>query len=326
MKATLSAIALGAMLACTCGGALAQFTATTTQQGIGNTAYTEQISSNDFRISATIEQIGNNTRAGDPVTKTPGIFQRPVTGAARPEAAIRQRGDENTASIVQDQMIVPDVRALIEQVGNNNTAAITQDVAQGVSASLNQNGHHNVARVQQLGFGDRGGARGTQNGSENFLSITQENNTLSSGVGIQNGYGNSATIYLSGFASFGNVEQDGSMNTATITIQDVEDTISSVRQLGTGNTATTTQLTTFFTSSSDILQDGNNNLATVRQVFGANDALIAQIGDNNSATVMQTGISGVSDRNSAYIRQVGDGFVASITQSGSGNQAGIYQH
>jgi hypothetical protein len=326
MQAKLSAIGLGALLACACGGALAQITATTTQQGIGNTAYTEQISTTDFGISATIEQIGNNNRAGDPVTKTPGIFQRPVTGAARLEAAIRQRGDENTASIVQERNIFPDVTALIEQVGNNNTAAITQDVAQGVNASLNQNGHHNVARVQQLSFGDRGGARGIQNGSENFLSITQENNTLSSGVGIQNGFRNSGTIYLSGFESFGNVEQDGSMNTATITIRDVEDTTSSVRQLGTGNTATTTQLTTFFGSSSDVFQDGNNNLATVRQAFGANDALIAQIGDNNSATVMQTGAPSPSDRNSAYIRQVGDGLVASITQSGAGNQAGIYQH
>jgi hypothetical protein len=325
MKAKLSAIAIGAILACACGGALAQITATTTQQGIGNTAYTEQIG-NDPRMSATIEQIGNNNRAGDPVTKTPGIFQRPVTGGGLPEATIRQRGDENTASIVQERIFFT-VRALIEQVGNNNTAAISQEGLQGIDlTSLNQNGNHNVARVEELNTTDAHGSTGIQNGSENFLSIKTEANTFGGGNVIQNGFRNSATIDLDGFGAVGVVEQDGSMNTATITIRDVEDTLSLVRQLGTGNTAATTQLSTFFSSSSDIVQDGNNNLATVRQVLGSNEALIAQIGNNNSATVMQTGAPFPSDRNSAYIRQVGDGFVASITQSGAGNQAGIYQH
>ena len=195
MKAKFSAIALGAILACACGGALAQITATTTQQGVGNTAYTEQIGTIDQRITATIEQIGNNNRAGDPATRTPGIFQRPEHPLGQPVATIRQNGDENTASIVQER-IAFDAEVLIQQVGNNNSAAIAQNLLTGVGpTSLSQTGSNNVARVEVLNTSDTGGFRGIQNGSENFLSFRQEFGHFAGGSVTQNGVKNSATRF-----------------------------------------------------------------------------------------------------------------------------------
>ena len=43
------------------------------------------------------------------------------------------------------------------------------------------------------------------------------------------------------------------------------------------------------------------------------------------ASTMQTGVT-LGMTNTARITQIGEGFVASITQTGSGNSAGIYQH
>lgn len=320
MKTVLSSVALGAALACACHPVVAAPTVTTTQQGIANTAYTEQIGG-DALTAATIVQIGNNNRAGDPLAQTPGIYQRMAPAAS---ASIRQQGDGNTANIVQDGTRMP-VTAQIGQVGNRNTAAITQTIVTYSDASLSQTGTGNVARLDQSQVADLG-FRGIQNGTDNYLSFRQNNAVYGTPVVTQMGTANAVSVNQDGvlFSGGTTIEQNGSMNTVASTLQGVTDTIDSVRQTGIGNAVTTTQ--TFSNNvSSVIVQNGNNNVAALTQNQGLYDSSqITQIGNRNSATVVQraTGSGG----NVAIIRQIGDAYVANVTQTGANNSVGIYQH
>ena len=77
MKATLSATGLGALIASACTAAFGRTDGHDAQTGTGNTAFIEQTMLDPLApASATIIQVGNNNHAGDPVTQTPGIFQR----------------------------------------------------------------------------------------------------------------------------------------------------------------------------------------------------------------------------------------------------------
>jgi hypothetical protein len=312
MKATLPAIGLGAILACACNVAFGQL-ATTTQQGTGNNAYTEQ--STAFGV-ATITQIGNNNHAGDPVTKTPGIFQGGA-GFAQGTATIYQRGDGNTASVRQEDSVLPTVGE-IRQVGNNNAATITQHNVFFTGALIRQTGADNVATVEQEATDVS--LTAIQTGVGNLLSFRQFQTAHGPATVTQTGASNSVTVDQDAvfFAAGTVIDQVGDMNTVTSTLNGFA--TDKILQVGTGNTATTIQTD----GSSEIVQKGSNNLARVTQNLGANDSLIKQIGNDNSATVLQTGSGNL--RNTAYIRQHGDGFVAAITQAGMDNHAGIYQH
>lgn len=127
MKAALSAIGLGALIATAFNVASAAPTATTTQTGIGNTAYTEQyLVDPTAPASATIVQVGNNNYAGDPVLQVPGILQRNINAYSAATALIYQTGNENAAAIVQDGTSFP-VDATIQQMGDRNLATLTQN-------------------------------------------------------------------------------------------------------------------------------------------------------------------------------------------------------
>jgi hypothetical protein len=103
-----------------------------------------------------------------------------------------------------------------------------------------------------------------------------------------------------------------------------------VQQNGNGNTAVTYQTGGMLAGSSFILhrslitQTGDNNFASLSQ-SGPNGSLIEQRGNDNIAAVTQS-YAGPGNPNTAYIRQIGNGFSASITQHGAGNSAGVYQH
>jgi hypothetical protein len=328
MKATLSAIALGALLACN----IASAQITITQQGTGNGAFTEQqgVMTPGFIPRATTIQIGNNNHAGDPATRTPGILQREPFPFAN--ARIFQKGNENTADIVQDGVVLP-VNAIIEQVGNGNTAAISQHIQTFSDGVLSQTGTNNRATLEQINITDSG-LRAVQNGSDNQLSVRQVA-TVFGGIGVpavtQTGSGNSVTLDLERLLGTGaHIEQVGSMNTVTSTVRDGEAIINSIRQDGTGNTAMShlvggTPVGSSFTiQRSVIVQNGNNNFASLMQT-GPNDSLIKQVGNDNSATIAQTYI-GPGDPNIAFIKQIGSGFSATLTQTGASNSAGVYQH
>jgi hypothetical protein len=328
MKTSLSAIALGALLACN----FASAQVTITQQGTGNEAFTEQqgVVAPNFIPRATTIQIGNNNRAGDPATRTPGILQREPFGTAN--ARIVQNGDENTANILQDGAVLP-VNAIIEQVGTGNTAAISQTIQTFSDGVLSQTGTNNRATLEQSNITDSG-FRAVQNGSDNQLTARQEQSVFG-GIGVpvvtQTGSGNSVTLLLQRLLGTGaHIEQVGNQNTVTSTVRDGEAIINTILQDGTGNTAVSHLVGGFAFGSSLVIhrsiidQKGNNNFASVMQT-GPNDSLIAQVGSDNSATVAQTYI-GPGDPNIAFIRQVGNGFAATITQTGASNNAGVYQH
>jgi hypothetical protein len=326
MKASLSAIALGALLAY--NFATAQ-TITITQQGTGNDAYAEQQGPPGGPLihAATIIQIGNNNHAGDPVSRTPGIIQRERFENAN--ARILQNGNENTANIVQDFVAFP-VNAQIEQVGNRNTAGLRQHFLTYSDGGLRQSGNNNVAMLDQEEVVDSG-LRAVQDGSDNRLSVRQHRTQISTPSVAQTGSGNSVTLDLESiFGTSPQIEQVGSMNTVNSTVHDGEDIGNSIQQNGTGNTAVTNQVggivigSSFTIHRSVIIQNGNNNLASLLQV-GKNDSLIKQVGNDNSATVAQTYI-GPGDPNTAYIKQIGNGFSANLTQVGASNNASIYQH
>ena len=310
MKITLSGSAVGAFLALTCGGAMAQVTATTTQQGSGKTALTEQVQTYIEDMTATIEQIGNNNRVGDPGTQTPGIYQRPQHGSGGADATVRQRGDGNVASIRQERIAYGAI-VLIEQVGNNNSAAVRQDLlTYGETTTLRQTGNDNVASFERLNTGDTPSFTATQTGSDNVLLFRQANGHFVTSRVDQTGSGNVVRVDLNGPESGMMVEQVGDMNTLVSTMLDVDSTRSAVRQIGTGNSVTSTQQSTQG-SQSQIEQTGNNNLATLNQILSNATSLIGQTGNNNRAAVRQIG---------------GEGFASSIIQTGSGNNAGVYQH
>jgi hypothetical protein len=301
MKVALTAIGLGAILACACNGALAQ-TVTTTQQGTANTSYTEQFSVEASRPTATTIQIGNNNRAGDPDTRTPGIIQRNTFSPASAVARIYQNGNANTASIVQDTADIL-VNADIEQVGNYNRAAIIQIDNVHVDAWLRQNGTSNVAVLNQTKVD--GATRAVQNGSGNKLTFSQ-NGVLQNPALTQTGTQNEI-LFSQDEVTLGvlTITQTGDSTIVTGS-QTSSDGTDSIVQVGTGNNAALVQ-----SGAGDglILQNGNYNFASLNQL-GNSKALITQTGNHNRATVTQ----------------IGDAFVASITQTGAYNRAGVYQH
>jgi hypothetical protein len=321
MKAALSAIGLGALIATAFNVASAAPTATTTQTGTGNTAYTEQtLVDPTAPASATIIQVGNNNRAGDPATLTPGILQTNITGFSAAVAKTRQVGNENTASIVQDGTSMP-VNAKIRQIGDNNSAGITQHLVTYSDGILHQKGTNNVAMLEQVLVGDLI-FQGKQHGSDNFMSIRQHNfssHTVS--TAIQTGSQNSLHTDQDGTLGGYTIEQTGSLNTISSTMKG--DASNLIQQIGTGNTATTTQADGYVFSN--IIQAGDNNLAALSQAGGIDVSLISQTGNSNAATMTQTLTSGLCT-NRAYINQAGNNLVAGTTQTGGGNSSGVYQH
>ena len=320
MKATLIAISIGAILASASHAAFAEPTATTTQTGIGNSAYTEQtLVGPNATISATIIQVGNNNVAGDPALQTPGIFQRGAKEGSQTHALISQEGDEHAAAIVQDGTKSP-VNAEIVQFGLSNEATVTQTVMTWGDGMLRQEGVNNSATLEQVGSGDLT-FQGSQNGADNMMRVRQQGAAFGASSVTQTGSLNVVNVdQLDTLGAF-TIEQIGDLNTVTSTMSG--DVDNAIRQTGNGNTATSSQAG--FHNDSSIVQSGDNNLASLSQTLGSNSSSISQIGNTNQATVTQTGSLG-ADTNKAYINQVGNGFVASVTQTGGANNAGIYQH
>lgn len=325
MKHRLSAIALGAALACSVNAVLADPTVTTTQTGTGNRAYAEQ-NMVDARASAAITQIGNNNIAGDPDSHTPGILQQNVVTHDVHPVKITQIGDANRAAIIQTNGD-SDYGAAITQTGNMNTASLRADHYWNSQTSITQTGNSNVANLVHLGTGGAGGYI-FQNGERNVANIRNDGLNDSSTLTRQTGSDNRLDVLHNGNASHSavHIEQTGVSNTA-LTIRSGGGFVSAwTLQNGNGNFAAINQATSN-EGHGNITQTGNGNVASLAQVFNSNDADITQTGNLNNAGILQFGPATFSVlRNTAYITQAGNGFGALIAQSGSDNHAGIYQH
>lgn len=77
MKTILSSIATAIAMIAASGAVSAQPTVSTSQAGTGNSLYVVQQAPDYeyYELSATIRQTGNGNLAGDPINKTPGIYQ-----------------------------------------------------------------------------------------------------------------------------------------------------------------------------------------------------------------------------------------------------------
>lgn len=325
MKTSLTAIALGAL--CACNFAAAQVTIS--QQGVGNSAYTEQLGplpASSTPVATTI-QIGNNNHAGDPLTHTPGIIQRDRFELAN--ARIYQEGDENTANIAQNGVALP-VNAIIEQRGAGNSADITQTIQTWSDGVIYQTGTHNQATLDQH-FVTDSGFSATQNGSDNRLTVLQYDTLYNVPTITQTGTGNSIKLDIERvLGSSPHIDQVGSNNTVDSIVRDGDSIFNTIAQNGTGNTAFTYLIggpalgPGYHNQSSLITQTGDNNLATHLQE-GPSEGSIKQVGNDNIASLVQTYV-GPGESNSGYIKQIGTGVTASLGQNGAGNHAGIYQH
>lgn len=325
MKTSITAIAVGALLACNFAAAQV----TISQQGVGNSAYTEQVGAPPAYSTpvATTIQIGNNNHAGDPLTRPPGIIQRDRFELAH--ARIYQEGDENTANIAQNGVAMP-VNAIIEQRGTGNTADITQTIQTWSDGVIYQTGTNNQATLDQHYVTDSGFSA-TQNGSDNRISVRQFATVYDYPLLTQSGSGNSITLEVARVLGSGpRIDQVGSNNTVDSLVRDGDSIFNTILQNGTGNTASTHLIgglalgPGYHNQSSLIVQTGDNNLASHLQA-GPSDGCIRQVGNDNIASLVQTYV-GPGESNSGHITQIGNGFTATLGQNGAGNHAGIYQH
>ena len=319
MKATLIAISIGAIFAFASHATFAAPTATTTQTGIGNPAYSEQTLAGTIAAAdATIIQVGDHNTARDPASQTPGILQRNISGGSTAHALISQEGNEHAAAIVQDGIISP-VNAEIRQFGFSNKATITQAVMTYGEGTLRQDGSDNAASLEQSGVADLS-FQGSQTGSNNFMSIRDKSLTFGNSSVTQTGSLNSVSVIQDTTLGAFFIEQIGDSNDAASSM--TGDVSNSIQQAGNGNLVSSSQADG--PNTSVIVQTGDFNRALLTQTGGVNRSLITQLGNGNLATMAQTNTGGGT--NTAYINQAGNGFVADITQIGGGNTAGIHQH
>ena len=140
-------------------------------------------------------------------------------------ASINQLGSSNTASISTSGRYGG--KTQIDQRGNANSASIVQNNFEARNASITQSGTGNRSTVEQKGFAwDQ--ARTVQTGDYNAAEIVQTAYLASEASIIQDGYRNRAVVTQSGRESYDNV--------ARIT-QQGNDLQAAISQNGTSNRA-----------------------------------------------------------------------------------------
>ena len=307
--------------------------ATVTQTGTGNTSRIDQgglQNGHDNGSKGTISQAGTNSLAR--------IFQSYLgVGSNGNEATITQTANANgaNASIYQafgGNSTSSNDKAEIMQGGTGTNLA---QIVQGTSANVgtaSSSGNmamitqadgtsNNEARISQ-GRDDLGSAIDNKatikqvsgNGSAAFIS---QGRAISSvdvrGVAFNftDGTGATLTTGAKSTSSTASITQDGSTNTGLLFQADGTGTggnMATLIQTGSTNAARLYQEGTKQTST--ITQTGNNNTLD----GGAANSFATQLGDTNTATVMQTSAMG-SAGNMAHLMQAGSGNNAMITQS-----------
>ena len=314
------AVGLALSLAMAVPAAFAQdpTTATVAQTGTGNQAYVEQRSAGE-RAIISIVQTGNNNVIGDPAGRTGGVL---MSETPRMIVEISQLGDANQLTLQHHEGGFFGF-AYINQSGTGNIATLLQNGVYESTIRVEQHGERNVIDDRAEGSGPLS-FRPSQYGADNVINARR----------IHSGYAG-MPIY-----------QDGIANRATVTYDDAFYSGIGIRQTGTGNEARGSMTSTGFATDAYINQDGagnlavtdirasggaettqtgNANTATVGQTAGSNVSAISQLGALNTAATLQTGVA-FALTNTAWITQIGEGFVGRVTQTGSGNSAGIYQH
>lgn len=202
--------------------------------------------------------------------------------------------------------------AVVTLSGTSNLANVYQsDAAQGGEVTVTQSGQQNVANVYQAG-----------NVADNTATVEQSGTT--GAATIQQIYGSEQATAI--------IKQSGTTNNGQI-----------YQFQGVGNSVTIDQLTTGTNNYVEVYQGDDNfapdgsdfNTTTVTQRGTLNAVRFDLIGDNNTATMSQTGggnlIRGVAGTSpyANYAGQYGNGNTLTITQvsdaAGPGQTANVYQ-
>ncbi|GAB2631205.1 hypothetical protein [Belliella aquatica] len=226
--------------------------------GIGNSA---DIVQQQRGASATIEQVGDNNRAGltqagpndagTAVATTAGIYQKGNDNLLSTVNGNGVIGNANGSAYMQNGTSFPNDKSFlqVDQLGDGNKAGVY--LMGGTDASILQDGNLNSASInsQSNATGALNLASIAQTGDENTARIDQ---------------GPRGSSLFSGDDNHASIGQDGFDNTA------------SINQFGEGNRATLTQL-------------GDLNLGTISQTGIGHIATMTQNGMSNTAVITQTG-------------------------------------
>jgi len=330
--------------------AMAQNTATVTDNGDGNRSYVNQLGATN---NAIIDQIGdlNNADFIEPWDH----FKSSIDGIgilAKDARGVTQVGDDNTGIIIQHNAFVGIGQAGpiagLKQTGNKNTASITQTAS---SAWM-----QDYAWAKQSGDGN--------NSTQNQISTNSYSFILQQGVTQVDpnvAVGNTATTQQISTSSNANIWQIGERNNAyqlqTVgtgwssgnlaeATQNGNDNISNQYQYGSSNTAKTQQLTNW--NVANITQNGNANRAEVLQETGdvnivnltqdgGAQADIVQDGDHNTlmgidTDIMATSLNGstldldqIGSGNTLHLQQT-NGASATVMQDGMTNTSVVIQN
>jgi len=335
MKARKSLLSLAVLMAAS-GIALADnSTVKAYQDGTYNQMTATQ--SEAVGSSLTVEQRGDRNRVG---LSTSGVSQTAKSSALN----ISQRGSDNTAfatqsgerntAIIQQSGSANDQLGSIEQAGSANYAKIAQEVNSGVMSatilqtSLGNDVSDNTAHITQRYSGDYTTASIGQFGTHSSAEVSQRNALGSVGDVTQSGAYNKATVRQEYTTSVeGRATQTGDQLTASVTQSGVQNSKLYVTQTGNFSTVESTQQNGHDLKIS-VRQQGDNSAASSRQSGAYNEADLFQAGNNNQASITQTGqgIGTGADRNQVYLTQMGNSLTATVTQAGgAGNLANITQ-
>ena len=305
------------------------------QRGASNTTSVTQ-SDGSSLASSIITTVGDGNRATVTQSGVIGDAQRKATASITQGDSLVQ-ADRNLATISQTNSAF--VKSSINQNSSDDTASITASNANNAEATITQNGTDttgfNQAFIVQTNA-DSAKATLTQTGNSNFADAKQDNTGTQGDLilGSQSGDNNQARASQNQQGSDSNsidFTQDGNQNDVDIAQTGSSNTVESLQQ-GNENTLQSSQVgqegnRTLIVSS----QIGNGNTAETQQSeYGTthgNDAIITQLGDENSITVTQSlnanraTISQLnSDNSTATVKQTG-GHLTTITQTGHSQYA-----
>jgi hypothetical protein len=178
----------------------------------------------------------------------------------------------------------------IAQNGNNNVANLLQDdqVLGGLTANY----------ITASQWGDGNILNSDQKGKANYIELTQGGNG-NAAIMEQLGYDlnvetNTADVYQGGVGNFASLlQKENAVPTPSNFNHDIN--VANAQQTGTGGVYLLNQGTQTFvpTNYSELAQTGNNNAATINQTGQTSFSIIDQSGNGNRADLAQYGQSGM---------------------------------
>jgi hypothetical protein len=201
----------------------------------------------------------------------------------------------------------------IAQNGNNNVANLLQD-DQTLGGFQT-----NAIFASQLGNGNV--LNSDQKGKSNYIELTQ-GGSGNAAIMEQLGYDlaaetNTADVHQGGVGNYANLLQKENMTpTAANFNHDIN--VTRAQQTGTGSTYILNQGTVTYvpTNYSELAQTGNNNAATINQTGQTSTSIIGQSGNGNRADLNQNGQSGMGA--SSWVN-------SASSQTGTGNLLNVKQ-